>query len=245
MKIVSLLVTSIYLSISAFGQTADRISPPKVDQRVELLSIVFRLAGNKEYSSTDNASYVADIHQHFDKFANHPLISYAKELRDSDGISYAAVMSMAVHLKDPPDLDLAVPFSSDERDQRWSGAHAAKFVSLLKQFYKDADCNSFFQLHAADYQLAQQRFDTLFKKLDVSWYYKFYGKAPNERFNTVVGLSNGGGNYGPHINLPDGAREVYAIIGSGTFDNTGAPVYQSALYLPTLIHEFKDRKSVV
>lgn len=238
MKTLSLFFTSIYLSISVFAMTDNRIPQPKVDQRVELLSIVFRLAGNKEYNTTDNVNYVDAIHQHFDKFVNHPLINYARELRDSDGISYDAVMAMAVHLKYPPDLDLAVPFSANETDQRWDATHAAKFVSLLKQFYKDADCKTFFQLHAADYVLAQQRFDDLFKNLDVAWYYKFYGRAPDEKFNIIIGLGNGGGNYGPHVNMPDGSRNIYAIIGSATFDNNGAPVYESPVYLPTLIHEF-------
>jgi hypothetical protein len=238
MKTLSLFLTCFFLTISVFAQTNNRIPQPKVDQRVELLSIVFRLAGNKEYNTTDNVNYVDAIHRHFDKFVNHPLISYAKELRDSAGISYDAVMAMAIHLKYPPDLDLVVPFSPNEPDQRWSETHATRFVSLLKQFYKDADCNTFFQLHAADYALAQQRFDALFKNLDVAWYYKFYGKSANESFNIIIGLCNGGGNYGPHIRMPDGSRNVYAIIGSGTFDSAGVPVYESSLYLPTLIHEF-------
>lgn len=238
MKTLGLFFTSIYLSVTAFGQTGNQLLPPKVDQRVELLSIVFRLAGNKEYITTDNVSYVNAIHQHFDKFVDHPLVKYARLLRDSDGISYDAVMTMAVHLKYPPNFDIVDPFLTNETGQRWDAAHAQKFVLLLRQFYEDTDCNVFFQSHKGDYELAQQRFNSLFEKLDVNWYYKFYGKVPDESFNVIIGLGNGRGNYGPHINLPGGSQKIYAIIGASSFDSSGAPTFESSAYLPTLIHEF-------
>ena len=238
MKKIYLVFIAICLSLSVAGQLQNPIPFPKVDQRVELLSIVFRLAGNDEYNRNDNVSYVRDIHRHFDKFASHPLIIYAKELRDSNRIGYDAVVAMAIHLKEPPSLDPLVPFSTNLPDQRWNAATATKFTSLLKQFYKDADCNTFFQSEAANYAIAQRQFETLFKQLDVSWYPKFYGKAPNESFNIIIGLGNGGTNYGPHLNLPNGTKKVYAVIGSGSFDSTGTPFYDSKNYLPTLIHEF-------
>lgn len=238
MKKLSLFILGIYLSLSALGQSAREVKLPRVDQRVELLSIVFRLAGNPEYNTTDNVNYVKQIHQHFDQFTDHPLIKFAKSLRDSSGIGYDAVMSMAVHLKQPPLLDAVGAFSGGLPDKRWNVATSEKFVSLLKQFYKDAGCNAFFKAQASAYATAEERFLELFKKLDVNWYYKFFGKSPDESFNIIIGLGNGGSNYGPHLNLPGQQKKVYAIIGSGTFDSTGAPVYGIASYLPTLIHEF-------
>lgn len=238
MKKIYLLFTAIYLSLSAVGQAVQPIPLPKVDQRVELVSIVFRLAGSEEYNRNDNVNYVRDIHQHFDKFAGHPLIQFAKELRDSNSVGYDAVVAMAVHLKDAPNFDPIVPFSAELPDRRWSVPTATKFVKLLKQFYKDADCKAFFQSETANYTIAERKFYTLFQELDVNWYTKFYGKVPNESFNIIIGLGNGGTNYGPHLDLPGGIKKVYAIIGSGTFDSTGTPLYSSKNYLPTLIHEF-------
>ncbi|UOE49459.1 DUF4932 domain-containing protein [Mucilaginibacter sp. SMC90] len=238
MKYLNLFLLIILFPFLLSAQTNNTIAIPHVDERVELLSIVFRLAGNEEYNTTDNVKYVADIHQHFDKFIDHPLIKYARELRDSNGVSYDAVMSMAVHLKAPPALEPLVSFSVSPPDKRWSQESVIKFTTLLKQFYKDAHCNTFFQAHSNDYTNAESRFNILFKKLDVNWYYKFYGKSPAENFNIIIGLANGGGNYGPHVNLNDHSKKVYAIIGSGTFDDQGLPTYDPASYLPTLIHEF-------
>ncbi|SDI40316.1 DUF4932 domain-containing protein [Mucilaginibacter sp. P25] len=238
MKYLNLSFLIIFFPLVLSAQTNNTIATPRIDKRVELLSIVFRLAGNEEYNTPDNVKYVADIHKHLDKFIDHPLIKYARELRDSSGVSYDAVMSMAVHLNEPPALEPLVPFSVSLPDKRWTLESAVKFTALLKQFYKDADFDGFFHAHLADYAIAESRFNALFKKLDVSWYYKFYGKAPAENFNIIIGFGNGGGNYGPHVYLNDHTKKVYAIIGSGTFDEQGLPTYDAASYLPTLIHEF-------
>lgn len=51
MKKTSLLIL-LLLSTTVFAQENCFLDKPKVDKRVELLSIVFRLAGSEEYSST-------------------------------------------------------------------------------------------------------------------------------------------------------------------------------------------------
>jgi len=228
----------IYLSLSALGQTNTNLSSPVVDKRVELLSIVFRLADSKEYSTTDNRKYVQAMHDHFDRFRNHPLIKYTKQIRDTHGIGYDAVMSMAIHLKPVPSLDPIVPFSANVPDKWWGAEASTKFVELLKRFYKDTDCNSFFKSNSERYSVAERQFDALFKKLDIEWYYTYYGKSPNENFNVIIGLGNGGNNFGPAIDLPDRSRTVYAIIGAASFDSTSSPIFETDQYLPILVHEF-------
>jgi hypothetical protein len=217
---------------------ADPLLPsPKVDQRIELLSIVFRLAGNNEYINDNDTNYVKAIHAHFDRFTNHPLIAYARTLRDSDKIGYDAPMSMAVDLQQPPSLNPIIPFEKQLPDKRWTEATATKFVILLKQFYKDADCAGFFRDQSVRYAIAEKRFGITFRQFDTAWYPAFYGQAAGESFNVIIGLGNGYANYGPHLNSP-GQRKVYAIMGAFTFDIQGDPVFEKDNYLPTLIHEF-------
>lgn len=237
MKKIFLLLLLVKLSFVCCAYTK-KVPDPVVDKRVELLSIVFRLAGNQEYNTEDNKKYVRKIHSYFDKFQNHPLIKYARHLRDSSGIGYDAVMSMAISLTQVPDLNPIIPFSVKTPDKRWTAEEASKFSRLLKGFYDEANCKKFFESCTDDYAIANKQFDALFKQLDINWYYKYHGKSPNEQFNVIVGLGNGWNNYGPHIDLPDGAKKVYAIIGAGTFDSTGSPTFEKDIYLPTLVHEF-------
>ena len=75
-----------------------------VDPRVELMSIIFRLAGNNEYTQGRIPAYNTAIDGDFAPFRNHEAVRLARRLRDNDGVSYDAVMNMAVHVKDVESL---------------------------------------------------------------------------------------------------------------------------------------------
>lgn len=211
---------------------------PKVDKRIELLSIVFRLAGNQEYNQDIFKDYVKDIHDHFDKYKDHPLITFSKELHDKNGVAYDAVMAMSVHLEQPPGLNPVLPFTSGTPENRWGVDNANKFVRLLQQFYVDTKCEEFFNQHEELYRLAQERFKTVYDALDISWYKEYYGIQPEGSLNIIVALGNGGGNYGAKVVFPYGREDDYAIMGTWSFDTFSNPVYSSNGFLPTLIHEF-------
>ena len=233
-----MLFISGFCSLATAGHAEYRIPAARVDQRVELMSIVFRLAGSKEYNTTENVKYVTEIHLHFDKFINHPLILFAKKLVGSNNIGYDAVMSMAVNLNMPPSLEPIAPFSKQIIDSRWSVGDAERFVHLLKQFYKDSSFDIFFRTHAAEYTIAERRFEVLSKKVDLRWYYDFFGENNVNSFQIMIGFGNGRGNYGLHKNCDSKRMDVYAIIGCAFFDHSGRPVYDSSAYLATLLHEF-------
>ncbi len=97
----------ILLSLSfmlAYGQRNQIMDKPKVDERIEILSIVFRLAGNQEYSSAIFKRYVDRINEYYDPFKEHELITFVKKIKNENGIGYDAVMSMAIHLDDKLNL---------------------------------------------------------------------------------------------------------------------------------------------
>lgn len=104
----------------------DKFLLPKVDKRIELLSIVFRLAGNMEYNDEIFKSYTSDIHAHFDKFKEHELIKFTREIRNKSWIGFDAVMAMAIYLDQPPTLNPLVPFSSSIPEGRWGQENALK-----------------------------------------------------------------------------------------------------------------------
>jgi len=246
MKKSAVLISFLFFSILIFGQETKKINRdllnhyplPKVDKRAELLSIVFRLAGNFEYNDDIYRSYVSDIHSHFDKYKDHPLINFATEMRDKNGVSFDAVMCMAIYLEQPPSLNPVVPFSSTAPEGRWGQDNANKFVGLLKQFYSDAKCEEFFTEHEGLYKTAQERFMPVYDALDISWFNQYYGMQPEGSQNIIIGLGLGGGNYGPKLKYTDGKEDTYAIMGTWFIDSTQNPVYSVDNCLPTLIHEF-------
>lgn len=244
MKKLFLLFWGVLFSFSLFSQTSYvnsnslQLKPAAIDKRVELLSIIFRLAGNPEYNQNQFKIYTDAIHNHFDKFKEHPAVQFARRMADSSGVGFDAPMSLAIHIKQPHELDPLFPFSDTSPEKRWGKKNAWHFVSLLKQFYTDAKCEEFFAKQAELYKLVEERFKVVTNALDVSWYNRFYGTAPSGSLNIIIGISNGGCNYGPNVIYPDGREDAFAIMGTWSVDNEGMPVYKAGFYLSTLIHEF-------
>jgi hypothetical protein len=209
----------------------------KVDERIELTSIVARLAGYEEYSSNENKLYVADVNRYFARFKHHPVVEFAKQVREKNKIGYDAVPSLAVHLNPPPLLTPRVEFSTAVLDPRWGKADAEKFADLLKQFYQDAECAKFFRAHRAMYRTVEQRFQATLNKVNFAWYKQFYGEQPDGTLNLFIGLLNGGGNYGVRVILPDGREDLYAVMMTYRTDKEGLPIYGDE-DLPYIIHEY-------
>ncbi len=235
MKRFSLLIVAFTLGAALFAQNA-YLEKPRVDQRVELVSIVFRLAGAPEYNHNVYASYVEKIRTHYEPYKDHKIIEFVKKIRETNGVAYDAAMFMAISLDD--NLDPLVPFSDKIPEARWGRENALEFAHLLKDFYRETNSAEFFRANEQTYQLASERFAPVYEKLDVAWYPAFYGQAPEEQFIIINALGNGGNNYGPQIKLSDGQRKVYAIMGTWKTDPAGDPIYTAEEYFPTLVHEF-------
>lgn len=195
------------------------------------------MAGYEEYVNNSFKLYADDVDSYFGKYKEHAAIQFAKETRETNHVGFDAVMAMAVHLNSPPGLTPRVDFTDRVPDPRWGKGAAEQFLKLLQTFYKDADCERFFQSHADLYRTAEQRFQSLTNKVDFDWFRRFYGELPGGTFNLYIGLLNGGGNYGPKVVHPDGMEDLYAIIGTSEVDNAGLPIYGEG-NLSTIIHEY-------
>jgi hypothetical protein len=124
-----------------------------VDPRVELMSIVFRLAGNPEYNKGCVVSYLNDIEKHFGPYRNHPAVQTASDLTKTRGVSYDAPMSLAIHITDTNSLNERVPFDPHPvgLDGRWQLDEVRDFLAKLRQFAKESDFEDFIRAHQALY----------------------------------------------------------------------------------------------
>jgi hypothetical protein len=197
-----------------------------VDDRVELLSIVFRLAGNFEYNMGMLPGYSADIDRYFAPYKNHPAVQMAHLLAEKNGVGFDAVMAMAISLSPPPELKPLVVFTPTVPEKRWGMTDAEKFLPLLRDFYRDTKFAEFYTSHESLYRSAEGRFAETLGSVDFGWYLRFYGKAPDLTYHLILGLNNGGGNYGPRLVHPDGSLELFSIIGCWTHDDAGNPTFR-------------------
>lgn len=230
------LAVSVFFCIQGSAKEKVILDKPQVDKRVELLSLVFRLAEKPEYSSTQFKLYTDKIDNYFGKYRNHELIEFTKSVMYKNGIGYDAVMSMAIHLDE--NLNGLKNVTDNSLDARWVKENIVQFIRLLKQFCADTKYDTFFADNKKLYTDISDRFHPVYAQIDLDWYKKFYGKEPKEKFHIINALANGGSNYGMSLNHANGQKEVYAIMGVWTVDNTGMPEFKVDEYFPILLHEF-------
>ncbi len=226
----------------ASSKPAARESPAfriSVDPRVELMSIIFRLAGNREYGMGRIASYTKQVDEHFGAFKNHKVIQLARRLRARRGVSYDAPMSLAVHLTDAFELKEKVPFDPHPvgLDRRWRLSEVRAFLQAARSFVRQSKFQEFFQAHKGLYDLAAERMtETMNKHGQLNWFERFFGQPPAGKFHIFLGMLNGPCCYGARVKT-DKQREVYCILGVWNRDNKGMPSFPKSM-LPTVMHEF-------
>ena len=191
---------------------------PTVDERTELLGVVFRLAEANEYVNNTLTSYSKDIDECFANFKNHDVVKFAKKVRAKRGVSYDAVMSMAINIEITDSIRFLPNASIDNLDSRWGVKNAKTFIKYLNQFYRESNFRQFYQNHSEIYSIATENFNHLLKELNTQWFDNFYGVKTSEEPNIIVSLTNSK-HYGPKITNNDGSENIYTIMGTSNTDS--------------------------
>jgi hypothetical protein len=210
------------------------------DPRVELLSLIFRLAGNSEYQGGRFLSYDREVMEYFEKYKNHEVVKLAAELRKNRGISFDAVMKMAIFVSDTDALQERIPFEPHlhRLEERWTAEDGRRFLEAARDFVKRTKFKQFIKKHQPLYDATAAKLrDAVAAHARLDWFDSFFGNPPDAAFIVIPGMMNGGGSYGPKITLPDGKTELYSIIGVWKMDKSGAPTFDSNT-VNIIVHEF-------
>ncbi|MFC5871811.1 DUF4932 domain-containing protein [Chryseobacterium arachidis] len=228
-------LSMLVISILSFSQ--EKLMP-KVDERIEIVSLVFRLAGADEYTQDDNKKYVADINTYFDRHKNSEIVEFIQKNRNK-GLGYDAVISMALHLSFENGKFSLIKEKENSLDKRWEQVDIRQFVSLLNRFYKQSGFQKFFKDHSEDYKKAEKEYEnSILSDFNQGWFSKFYGKDADEEYKIILGYGNGDTNYGIKTHPEKQNTTVNAVIGVSNFDKEGNARFEKSKYQPLLIHEF-------
>src|SRR5256886_16139458 len=200
-----------------------------VDRRVELIAIIFKLAGSDEFNRTNLPQYSADIEQFFGPQRNHEAVTLARGLRDHYGVAQSRVMAIPIRLTDPPELKERVPFDSVSG---WPApaVETRRFVEAARRVAIDSRANDFFTSHRALYESVDGRIrPALERAVDLAWFAPYFGIPSDRIFVVVPFLVAAEGNYGPCVQPPSGPRECYSIVGNTEPDSTGYPEYDAGM----------------
>lgn len=214
----------------------------RVDPRVELISIVFHLAGNPEYSQGRVAAYAKAVDEHFAPFEGHAVVQRARSLREKKGISFDAPMKLAVYLDGIDTLRIRPGRSgfplTEDGDPRWTPDDAEAFLVDLRAFVTEARVAAFLEAQRGLFEAARASLEQAVSGAGLpEWLRAFFGaEAPDAELIACVGLLNGGANYGVSARPAGGRDECYSILGTAA-DAAGRPDYPPAM-LATAAHEF-------
>jgi len=163
-----------------------------VDERYELLSLIFRLAGRPEFNEI-STNYQNMLNERFAKFNTHAAVKFARNLQ----FGYDAVASYAIHMEP---IDSGFGLIKDKYSLlcgRWNETNVAKFLPLVNKFYTDVNFSAFFQEHIPVYEELSKRFNReLYRKLNKDWF-TTHGLRP-DGFEAKITPSDEGG-YGVSI----------------------------------------------
>ena len=210
----------------------------EVSETVELMAILSRTAGFREYSMDMGGQYTKDTETWFSAYEQHPTVGYIKDLRSKYNISYDAVMTMAINLE-TDGQDVTFTGGKSGLGNRWKNVEIDSFIVRLNQFFTDTRFHDFYTQHQSFYESVMRAYEqNVMRYFHQEWYPQFYGQEPTEQFRVLIGFTNGGGNYGPSRQLPDKPKEVFAICGYKIDETTGKAFENGIEEASTLIHEF-------
>jgi hypothetical protein len=240
------LVMACLLAASAPAATAP--VSVAVDERVELMSIIARLAGNDVYNAPNSASpYAERVERHFGPFRVHAAVTAYQAILEDYGTSYDAIPTLAVHLDGVPTLAERIPFEQDppRLDERWPVEPTRAFLSALRDFAVASDARGFFDSERDFYAECAARFAPgLSEARAVEWFDAFLGVKPGATYKVIPGLLCGGSNYGTGVSFPDGRpEEVLPVLGCADWDPSGLPVFTPgavSIYVHELCHTYTN-----
>lgn len=212
-----------------------------IDQRIELVSIVYRLSGAEEFTHIHYPDrvftmYIDSIEEHFRKYEKHPAVQFARKLK-KQGIGYHYAMYLPLIVSNPPDMEIVVPFKEGRSVYRWNANTAGEFLILLNQFYRDSDFEKFMEKNQPLFEAVEVRFSAMTSRINTEWFTSFFGNRSEFDFKMINAPGIGPNNYSVDVEFPQGKKSSFAILGSSLTDSLGMPVYD-APYLYVLVHEF-------
>lgn len=211
---------------------------PEVMETVELVSILARAAGSREYNMDMAGQYTKDTEAWFAPYKNHPMIHYYQGLMQQYSIGYNAPMDLAVNLAIEGGK-LKFVGDKDCMDQRWANVNLVEFVSKLNQYYTDTRFHEFYQQHEAFYNEGLQQYkDNVMPHFHQDWYPRFYGTTPNQLYHIIIGFTNGGSNYGASRQLTGKSKEMFSVCGYYVDPRAGKAFSDGVGSAMVLIHEF-------
>lgn len=204
-----------------------------VDENVEFVSAMCRLAGFEEYVHDVNKAYVKAIDSLMTPLKGHKAVTRLNELRNAQDLSYDAVANYAAHTAISNGHFVLLPGSDVAKcDNRWCKGQDAEMAKLMDDAYQHSGFHKFYVSQQPFYNKVLANAKSTLAKVDLKWLESFFGAPINGHI--AVSLLNRG-NYGTTRQCAGQPEESVIIIGCSELDSVGIPTFHNCESL--LVHE--------
>lgn len=210
------------LVVVACSKPAAPVPAVHVDERVETLAILERLARAHEWNQAAASPYIRDVDQHFAAFAEDPAVLMTKQVHDL-GLAFEQPMELAIRLD-----------TGERPNDRWAQIDLAKYVAAIRDFARASDVHGFLAQHAAYIRRVEAAFATKLAANDPLPYFAELLGPSDAVFTVVPALLQGPHSYGVHTE-----HAYFQLIGLDPVDADGLPMtIDDGLIAHEMAHSF-------
>lgn len=208
-----------------------------VNEYVELMEIVARLAGNSVFTGDVAPAYQKDIDEWFEKYSNHPCIVKFKSITERYFTVYNAIPLLGVNIEMVDgEFRLISPKAASDR---WPAKASKEFLPYLTSFYFDTDFHSFYVNHEKTYKKATGSFNKyILSRFDLDWFHKNFKTDQHDKFEIMLGLNQGFSNFCVERTPKSGKKEHIAVMLYAADWQDNACYNQMQHLETTIVHEF-------
>ena len=141
-----------------------------MDENVEFVSAMCRLADFDEYVYNLNKDYAKAIDSVMAPLKNHKAVARLKELRREQGVSYDAVANFTAQTAISNGHFVLLPGSDvSKSEDRWRKGQDAKMAKLLDDAYRHSGFHQFFLSQQPFYSKVVNNAKSIIEKVDLKW----------------------------------------------------------------------------
>ncbi len=208
--------------------------PVDVEEQIEFVSAMCRIAGYEEYHNDINAGYVSAIDSLLSPYRDSEAVTMLREVRGAQGVSFDAVATLVAHTAICDGHFVLLPGADVSLlDERWHSGQDAKIVKLMDEVYRACRFHDFYLSQASFYDKVVTNARRMVSNVDLDWLSNFFGVEIPGRI--AVSLLNVG-NYGATCRRAGQADRAVIIVGCSQKDDNGVPVFHNMESL--IVHEF-------
>ena len=214
------------------------VTEPYFSETVELMGLVWRLAGSYEYNQCQIGTVTSSADKYFASMKNHQAVTLAKQYYQQ-GVCYDAVTGYANQLVFDEDGEIIfdpdyLPGSNSSFDDRWSSQQKNNMLKAVNDFYKESNFHDWFVSTQTEQEQAIASFKNVCN-LDYTWFDSYYGKNDKVSSRIILSFMIGNSNNGISLKRKDGTLLLTPVLGSLSQSNGGVR-FNGDMNL--IVHEF-------